>query len=117
VTVPESNGKGSSLRAVLRGLGKRCARAGPEPFLWLAALAALALMDPSSGNGISICPLHNLGITWCPGCGLGRSVSLFLRGDIPGSFRAHILGMPAAAILVCRAASMLKDAYQRPSVE
>ncbi|PUZ26653.1 hypothetical protein DCM91_09615 [Chitinophaga costaii] len=46
----------------------------PELIIWPLALAGLAFMHPEHAYP-SICPLKWLGLTWCPGCGLGRSVS------------------------------------------
>lgn len=99
----------------IRNAVGKCLQAGPEPYVWLAALILLALMDPAAG-GFSLCPLRNLGITWCPGCGLGRSVSLFLHGDIVRSVHAHVLGVPATVVLLYRVYSMLRNAFRQPSI-
>ncbi|MEN8224828.1 MAG: DUF2752 domain-containing protein [Bacteroidota bacterium] len=50
----------------------------------------------------SLCPFHNLGFHWCPGCGLGHSISWLFRGDIVQSFHAHPLGIPAVLVLSIR---------------
>ena len=72
-----------------------------EAFIWLAALTWLALADPS-GHHYSICPLHNLGFSFCPGCGLGRSIGYFFRLDPVSSFQAHPLGILAVILLIYR---------------
>lgn len=72
-----------------------------EALIWIAALTALALTDPAE-TCHSLCPLHNLGIGWCPGCGLGHAISWFFRGELLRSFEAHPLGIPAVAILLAR---------------
>jgi hypothetical protein len=43
-----------------------------------------------------------MGITWCPGCGLGHSIAFLLHGDIKNSFHAHWIGVPALIIIVYR---------------
>jgi len=43
-----------------------------------------------------------MGFTWCPGCGLGHSISFLFHGDIKSSFHAHWLGIPALIIIVYR---------------
>ena len=43
-----------------------------------------------------------MGITWCPGCGLGHSIAFLMHGDIKNSFHAHWIGMPALGIIVYR---------------
>ncbi|MGZ3871619.1 MAG: DUF2752 domain-containing protein [Mucilaginibacter sp.] len=66
-----------------------------ELCFWIAALVSLALADPASQSHFSLCPLKMLGITWCPGCGLGHAISFLLHGVIQASFHAHWLGIPA----------------------
>jgi hypothetical protein len=72
-----------------------------EAFIWLAALAWLAFDNPA-GHHYSLCPLHNLGFSFCPGCGLGRSIGYLFRLDFEASLRSHPLGIPAVALLVTR---------------
>jgi len=43
-----------------------------------------------------------LGITWCPGCGLGHAISFLFHGDIRSSFHAHWLGAPALIVILYR---------------
>ncbi len=56
-----------------------------EAVIWLGALILLMVYQPE-GNHFTICPLYHLGFEHCPGCGLGRSISLFFRGDFAESF-------------------------------
>jgi len=70
-----------------------------EALFWIAGLVYLAVIDPYASNHLSFCPLHNLGFDFCPGCGLGRSISFILHGDIGGSLAVHPLGIPALGIL------------------
>ncbi|MEJ6981139.1 DUF2752 domain-containing protein [Pedobacter sp. P351] len=50
----------------------------------------------------SLCPLSNLGFPWCPGCGLGRSITSVFHGDLKSSFEYHWFGIPALLILLHR---------------
>jgi hypothetical protein len=73
-----------------------------ELTFWVTALVSLAFTDPAGPAHFSICPLKAMGITWCPGCGLGHSISWLFRGDIRNSFQAHWLGIPALIIILYR---------------
>ncbi len=82
-----------------------------EAYIWLVALAVLAVIDPSHEH-ISICPLDALGFSFCPGCGLGRSISYLFAGDISASFESHPLGIFALVILLFRILQLIKNNYQ-----
>ena len=73
-----------------------------ELLFWIAALIALAITDPASPSHYTLCPLKLMGITWCPGCGLGHSIAWLLHGDIKNSFHAHWIGIPALVIILYR---------------
>ena len=87
-------------------------RSGIEPFVWIAALLYLGLSTPTENAHFTICPLAYIGIVHCPGCGLGHSVSYALHGDLPRSFHAHMLGVPAILILTARIASIFKNVFR-----
>lgn len=87
--------------------------ANPEVFIWLFALILLTFLPVNTSSHFTICPVANLGIDWCPGCGLGRSISLFFRGDLVNSFNAHPLGIPAVIILSGRVISLIKNSITR----
>lgn len=63
-----------------------------ELYFWCFALIAVASIEVGDGSHLSLCPLDNLGIHWCPGCGLGRSMKLFLTGRFGASWEMHPLG-------------------------
>jgi hypothetical protein len=65
-----------------------------ESMFWILALISLLLLSGDISTG-SICLWSMIGIDFCPGCGIGRSVGLLLRGDIHASLQAHWLGIPA----------------------
>ena len=68
-----------------------------EVIIWNGALIALGLMNADSTT--SFCILKNLGISWCPGCGLGHAIHYALHFEFAKSIQAHILGIPAALII------------------
>jgi len=78
-----------------------------EAFFWLAGLIYLIFVDPCATGGFTFCPFHNLGITFCPGCGLGRSISFFYRGEILNSFRTHPLGIASFILISYRIIELL----------
>jgi len=73
-----------------------------ELVFWIAALISLAITDPSNDTHFSLCPLKAMGFTWCPGCGIGHSISWLLHGNIQNSWHAHWLGIPALLIILYR---------------
>ncbi|MBT1702981.1 DUF2752 domain-containing protein [Chryseosolibacter indicus] len=83
-----------------------------EGFCWVLALVALAFYDCSSGTHFTICPLAFAGIDWCPGCGLGRSISLLFHGEIKESITMHPLGMFAVIILIFRIFILTKNHFK-----
>jgi len=72
-----------------------------------AALILMALIDPSAERA-SFCIIDKFGFTFCPGCGLGRSVALLFRGEVTASVSMHPAGILAAPILLARIMSIIK---------
>ena len=71
--------------------------------IWIAGLVLLAVMDPTSTDAhYSFCLFKFIGIQFCPGCGLGHSISYLFHGNIKASFAAHPLGLFALATIVFR---------------
>lgn len=81
---------------------------GIEAAIWIAALIFLALIEPAESIHFTLCPFSAMGIDFCPGCGLGRSVSYFLHGDFTTSLMVHPLGIFAIIILTIRVISLIK---------
>jgi len=80
-----------------------------ELIFWITALALLALAepaDPRQHSHFTLCPLANLGWTWCPGCGLGRSLTQLFHGHVAESLKEHWFGIPALMILGYRIFSL-----------
>jgi hypothetical protein len=73
-----------------------------ELAFWIIALIALAFTNPAGPPHFSLCPFKALGITWCPGCGIGHSISWLFHGSINNSWHAHWLGVPALVIILYR---------------
>ncbi|PKO98385.1 MAG: hypothetical protein CVU14_08315 [Bacteroidetes bacterium HGW-Bacteroidetes-9] len=82
-------------------------RARLEAFVWIAALLLLGFMSPTDAHA-SLCPIHASGLGFCPGCGLGHSISWLFRGEFVHSFNAHPLGIAAVVILVWRIIAIFK---------
>jgi hypothetical protein len=78
-----------------------------EIFIWSFSLIFLAIINPDLSGVFSICPLHFLGFEYCPGCGLGRSVSYFLHLNVAASVQTHILGIPATIIIIHRIINLI----------
>jgi len=80
-----------------------------EGLFWIAALLFLALIVNPQSDHFTFCPLENAGFKFCPGCGLGKSISYLLHGNIPDSFDSHILAIPALGIILHRVYSIVKN--------
>lgn len=83
-----------------------------EGYIWIAALLILALSNIESSH-FTVCPFNNLGIDFCPGCGLGRSIHHFIWFDFLKSFSAHPLGGIASLILLYRILLLVKSSIQK----
>jgi hypothetical protein len=73
-----------------------------ELVFWVTGLICLAFTNPGSQSHFTLCPLKLLGFKWCPGCGLGHSISFLFHGNIKSSLHAHWLGIPALGIILYR---------------
>ncbi|MDZ7806811.1 MAG: DUF2752 domain-containing protein [Gracilimonas sp.] len=78
---------------------------------WLAfsfGLLLLALMSPDDA-GISLCLFEWVGLDFCPGEGLGHSISYTFRGNMSSALEAHIAGPAAVLILILRIVFIWKN--------
>jgi hypothetical protein len=73
-----------------------------EGVVWFVGLIAVSVPDPTIERTWSLCLFDMLGITFCPGCGLGHAVAFLMRGEWALSFASHPLAIPTVAILVGR---------------
>lgn len=81
---------------------------GFEAFIWITGLIYLIFFSTVEQTHFTICPLKNAGIEFCPGCGLGHSITLFFHGHFTESFHAHPLGFIAVVIIIHRIYTLLK---------
>lgn len=58
----------------------------------VAVFAASFVLPHVGGTRVRICPFYLLTHTPCPGCGMGRSFVATSAANLPGAFRAHLLG-------------------------
>ncbi|MCF6271040.1 MAG: DUF2752 domain-containing protein [Melioribacteraceae bacterium] len=80
-----------------------------EALFWLTAFAYLAFINPYAPKHLDFCLLSLVGIDTCPGCGLGKSISMIFHGDFAGSFNAHPLGIPAILLISKRIYKLIKN--------
>ncbi|WP_317615108.1 DUF2752 domain-containing protein [Parapedobacter composti] len=93
-------------------LAIRAATLPLELVCWITALVALYLTNPHEHH-FTVCPLENMGVGWCPGCGIGRSIALLMHGEITASLAMHWLGIPAFLVIIHRIYILLKQTYGR----
>jgi hypothetical protein len=78
-----------------------------EAVVWFLGLMALWISDPAISH-FSLCPVAMAGFDWCPGCGLGRSISFLFRGEFKTSFVTHPFGFFAVIVLISRIVKLTK---------
>lgn len=82
-----------------------------EAIIWIIALILLAINNPAEHH-YSLCPIDNIGWDFCPGCGLGTSISWFFRGEFIQSFKSHPLGSFAVLILTVRIVVVVRNSIK-----
>ena len=82
-----------------------------EAYLWIAALTYLMFIDPLQTQHFSLCPFNNIGIDFCPGCGLGKSISFIYHFDFMNSIKTHPLGIAALIIILYRIVTLIYKSY------
>lgn len=80
-----------------------------EAVFWLSAFTYLSLINPYTPKHLDMCLFSIVGIDNCPGCGLGKSISMVFHGDFVGSFNAHPLGIPAIVLILKRIYKLIKN--------
>jgi hypothetical protein len=80
---------------------------GFEAAIWLIGLIYLAFLNSPAESHFTICPFANIGIDFCPGCGLGRSISYIFKGDFSASIHSHPLGIFALIIIINRIITLI----------
>ncbi len=84
---------------------------GFEALVWITGLVYLAIFSPVDQTHFSICPIKNLGFDFCPGCGLGHSITQIFHGNFIESFQTHPLGFFALIIILYRIYTLLKTNF------
>lgn len=82
-----------------------------ELVFWVLALVMLATaapVEPGHVHHFTLCPLANMGFDWCPGCGIGRSITQLFHGNVSASIAHHWFGIPALVIILCRIVALIK---------
>lgn len=78
-----------------------------EAYFWLVALIYLGVSNVDAHH-YTLCLFSNLGFEFCPGCGIGHSISYTFKGRFLDAWNAHPLGVLAIGILVWRSYSLVK---------
>ena len=86
---------------------------GFEALIWILGFTYLAFFNSPDTTHFTICPFANLGIEFCPGCGLGNSISYLFKGDFIASFHSHPLGIFALFIIIIRIITIIKNNWRR----
>jgi hypothetical protein len=82
-----------------------------ELLFWMSALLMLGsagMGSPGEVNHFTLCPLANMGFSWCPGCGIGRAITHLLHGQVLESFKYHWFGLPALLIICYRIYTLMR---------
>lgn len=77
-----------------------------------AGLILLGLMSPENA-GVSFCFFDFIGIDFCPGEGLGHSISYTFRGDFSSAIKAHFAGPATVIILSSRIIYVWRNLYNQ----
>jgi len=72
-----------------------------ELSFWISAFILLFFLEPTAEH-FTLCPISNLGFSFCPGCGLGHSIHYALWFNFSESFSHHPLGIIAVIIIFSR---------------
>jgi hypothetical protein len=75
-----------------------------EPLIWFLALVVLYFIYPVSPGDFSICIYKYLGWENCWGCGIGKSLSCAMHGELTESFEYHTLGIFILPLMMSRIA-------------
>lgn len=88
-----------------------------ESLIWLTAFLYLALINPYEPKHFTLCLFRLVGIENCPGCGLGKSISMIFHGDFVGSLKSHPLGIPALILIVGRIYKLIRNTTKKRSLK
>ena len=86
-----------------------------ELIFWITALIATALVPLDTSPHYSFCLFKLAGIDFCPGCGIGHSISYLFHGNLSASFNSHPLGLFAVLVIICRISNLLRLKFFSPN--
>ena len=86
-----------------------------EALIWILALIYLFFVNTELHY--SFCLFKNLGIDFCPGCGLGRSIHYLMHFELMKSINTHPLGIFAFVILLHRIITLLIPSFQNTKLK
>lgn len=78
-----------------------------ELLMWIGALVSLIFVNPYQTDHFTLCIFNQMGIDFCPGCGIGRSITMIYHGNFADSFRMHPLGIFALVVIFYRILTLL----------
>jgi hypothetical protein len=102
-----------TLRRTKQLLFKIKSSVGFEAAIWTGGFLFLAFINNPVEVHFTLCPVSNLGLEFCPGCGLGNSITYLFRGEIINSFYSHPLGLFAMIVLLTRIIHLIKFNWSR----
>ena len=73
-----------------------------EAGIWTAGLLAVAIADPTAPPLFDACLFEAVGLSFCPGRGLGHAVGFLARGEFLLSFQSHPMAVPVVGVLIHR---------------
>ena len=92
----------------MKDFGHRLQTLPVELIAWIVSILAIFTINPYS-DSFSLCLLDNLGLHWCPGCGLGRAMNLLARGKFLASWEMHPLASLAYGVIFHRIWKLIKQ--------
>lgn len=78
--------------------------------MWPLGLTLLYIMNPEAKAG-SLCILKQMGIPFCPGCGLGHGIHYFLHGQWSAAIEHHWLSPVVVVVLLYRILQLARLQY------
>ncbi len=99
----------SLVKSFLKKIQKIWLIIGFEAAVWILGLFFLIFIHSPGDTHFTVCPFANLGFEFCPGCGLGNSISYLFQCDLSASFHAHPLGIFALIIITMRIITIIKN--------
>ena len=84
-----------------------------EALIWTIGLIVLFFAYPFAGDHFSLCVYHHLGFDFCLGCGIGRSISSLMHGDISASWEFHKLGVFVLPLIVFRIVKLVNNQIKK----